>query len=239
MGLTEAMSSALSTGVQHAGSGHPRIKISIEWCHCIASSHIQAKKGKENTSYFVCFGFTDTSVMKLALIVVDMQGAFQKMSRAIVENVVNIMHECHRKNIPIFITQHHDADPSSVLSKWWGTPIVKGSDRWKLIPEIEAAADCERDTFITDKVTYDAFHNTDLKKQLLELGVDTVVVCGAMTNLCCETTARSAFVNNFNVIFLQDGNATSTQEYQEATLKNLEFGFATIKSCKDFIGSLD
>ena len=58
--------------------------------------------------------------------------------------------------------------------------------------------------------------------------MDTVVVCGAMTNLCCETTAQSAFANNFNVIFLRDCNATSTQEFHDATVENLDFGFATI-----------
>ena len=67
--------------------------------------------------------------------------------------------------------------------------------------------------------------------------MDTVVVCGAMTNLCCETTARSAFVNNFDVVFLRDGNATTTQEFQDATLTNLEFGFAMIKTCQEFIAT--
>ena len=45
------------------------------------------------------------------------------------------------------------------------------------------------------------------------LGVDTVVVSGVMTNICYETTAWSAFINNFNVIFPADGNATTMQEY--------------------------
>lgn len=42
-----------------------------------------------------------------------------------------------------------------------------------------------------------------------------------MTNLCSETTARSAFVRDFDVIFLSDGNATLTPEMHEATLLNL------------------
>ena len=91
---------------------------------------------------------------------------------------------------------------------------------------------------ITLLCRYDAFYNTRLKGELHKFGVDTVVICGTMTNLCCETTARVAFVNDFNVIFLHDGNATSTQEFHDATIKNLAFGFAVMKSCREFIDSL-
>ncbi len=60
-------------------------------------------------------------------------------------------------------------------------------------------------------------------------------MCGVVSNLCCETTARSAFVNNFNVIFLSDGNAARAKEFHDATIKNLEAGFATIMTCQEFI----
>ena len=190
------------------------------------------------------FNFTGQAKMsKLAVIVVDMQGRFEGMSRDmnIIGNVVSVIGTCHAKSIPVFITQHNDPDPpSSVLCKWWGDrPIIYGTNDWKLIKEIEEASDPNVDTFIRDKTTYDSFYGTSLKKSLLDLGVDTVVVCGAMTNLCCETTARSAFVNNFNVVFLRDGNATTTQEYHDASIKNLEFGFAKIKTTQEFIESLN
>lgn len=85
---------------------------------------------------------------------------------------------------------------------------------------------------------YDGFYETPLKEKLLKIGADTVVICGVMSNLCCETTARTAFVNDFNVIFLRDGNAARKQEYHDATIKNLEYGFATIRTCQEFTDSL-
>jgi isochorismate hydrolase len=54
-----------------------------------------------------------------------------------------------------------------------------------------------------------------------------------MTNLCCETTARDAFVNDFRVFFLSDGTATVGQEMHEASLRNLEYGFATLLMCEE------
>ena len=180
-------------------------------------------------------------MVKLALIVVDMQGRFEEMSRKmnIIDNVVSVIEACHKEGVPVFFTQHHDPNGmESILGRWWKDPIFKGTDDWRMINEIEDISDKGTDTFIQDKTTYDSFHGTSLKKDLLDLGVDTVVVCGAMTNLCCETTARTAFVNNFNVTFLSDGNATSTQEFHDATIKNLEFGFATIKTCQEFLSTL-
>lgn len=179
--------------------------------------------------------------MKAALIVVDMQASFEQIAREmnIVDKVVNVIKACHDNSIPVFITQHNDPDPTSVLYRWWArTPVTKGSEGWKLIKDIVEAANLRTDTFIDTKVTYDAFYGTCLKQNLLDLGVDTVIVCGVVSNLCCETTARSAFVNNFNVIFLSDGNAARAKEFHDATIRNLETGFATIKTCEEFISSL-
>lgn len=79
---------------------------------------------------------------------------------------------------------------------------------------------------VTEKSTYSAFRNSGLDERLLEMGVKEVIVSGVMTNLCCETTAREAFVRGFRVFFSTDATATSDMDLHEATLKNLAYGFA-------------
>jgi isochorismate hydrolase len=59
-----------------------------------------------------------------------------------------------------------------------------------------------------------------------------------MTNLCCETTARDAFMRDYRVFFLIDGTATGKDDYQLATLKNLGFGFAHLMTCDELIQHL-
>ena len=59
-----------------------------------------------------------------------------------------------------------------------------------------------------------------------------------VSNLCCETTARDAFVRDFRVFFLSDGTASSEKELHTATLKNLAYGFAYIKTCKEVIKNI-
>jgi isochorismate hydrolase len=59
-----------------------------------------------------------------------------------------------------------------------------------------------------------------------------------MTNLCCETTARDAFMKDYRVFFLIDGTATRRSELHLATLKNLGFGFAYLLTCDELIQKL-
>jgi len=47
-----------------------------------------------------------------------------------------------------------------------------------------------------------------------------------MAHLCCETTARSAFVKGFEVVFVIDGTATYNKDFYISTLLNLSHGFA-------------
>jgi len=49
------------------------------------------------------------------------------------------------------------------------------------------------DFVIKDKTRYDAFYHTELDSLLVSLGVETLIICGAETNLCCEATARSEY----------------------------------------------
>jgi len=70
-----------------------------------------------------------------------------------------------------------------------------------------------------------------LEERLVEMGVEEVIVAGVMTNLCCETTAREAFVRGFRVFFSADATATSSVDLHDATLNNLAYGFAYLLDC--------
>jgi isochorismate hydrolase len=65
--------------------------------------------------------------------------------------------------------------------------------------------------------------------------VSQVVICGVMTHLCCESTARSAFMHGFEVFFPVDGSATYNQAYHQATLLNLSHGFATLTTVAEIL----
>lgn len=61
---------------------------------------------------------------------------------------------------------------------------------------------------IVRKTRQSAFYGTDLDSVLRSLGVDTVVICGVTTNVCCLATARDAAARDYRVLFLTDLTAT-------------------------------
>ena len=89
----------------------------------------------------------------------------------------------------------------------------------QITPELDAG-------YTIEKTQYDAFYQTALEDLLKEKGITQVVITGVMTHLCCETTARSAFMRGFTVFFPIDGTATYNEDFHRSTLLNLSHGFA-------------
>ena len=87
---------------------------------------------------------------------------------------------------------------------------------------------------LLDKPRFGAFHGTDLELILRARGIDTVIISGIATNVCCDTTAREANARDFRVLFLSDGTSTagiggaSADELKKATLATLGFLFAQV-----------
>ena len=98
---------------------------------------------------------------------------------------------------------------------------------------------------ILDKPRFGSFHGTDLELILRSKGIDTIIVTGICTNVCCETTAREANVRDFRVFFLSDGTATfgigdhSAEDIQAVTCATLGFFFAQIESVEDMIAKIE
>ena len=73
---------------------------------------------------------------------------------------------------------------------------------------------------------------------LRDNGVRRIVISGVMTHLCCETTARSAFVRGFEVFFTVDGTASYTADFHRASLLNLAHGFAVPVLVSEILAAL-
>ena len=135
---------------------------------------------------------------------------------------------------PVIFTRHmHKADGSDLgmIGKWWDENIIEGTPE----SEIHASLNVEPGDIVIRKNRYSAFHGTDLDMLLAKLGVEDVVVSGVMTNLCCETTARVAFMNDFRVFFPADANSTSSEEMHIASLINIAYGFGTVMRSSEIL----
>ena len=64
------------------------------------------------------------------------------------------------------------------------------------------------------------------------------MICGVMTHLCCETTARDAFMRGFDVYFVMDATATCNEELHLSSLLTLSHGFAVMVETEEVLGWL-
>jgi len=174
---------------------------------------------------------------KTALLVIDMQVFFANLAKPIIGHVISLIDACRASNVEIFFTRHGHRDPQKdggMLGEWWNDLILYGSADWELINELTVSPN---DT-IVDKNRYSAFFNTNLDKNLKGHGVEDIVICGVMTNCCCETTARDAFVRDYRVFFVADATAAPNADLHIASLKNLAYGFAYIIDTNDLCKNL-
>ncbi|KAL7142390.1 hypothetical protein ABFS83_08G120000 [Erythranthe nasuta] len=172
----------------------------------------------------------DPDPKSVGLLVIDIQNHFQSIARPILPALNSTIDLCRRSSVPVLFTRHCHKSPAdySMLYEWWsGEIIIDGTPDSQLIPDLHRS---DSDSVIL-KNTYSAFRDTGLEERLKEMGVEEVIVSGVMTNLCCETTARDAFIRGFRVFFSTDATATSSSELHEATLKNMAYGFAYLVDC--------
>lgn len=91
---------------------------------------------------------------------------------------------------------------------------------------------------VIHKPSYGAFYDTPLETILKNLGKDTVIICGTLTNYCCGTTARQAYERSFKVVLGSDVTSTDDPDMQEPELKVLRKGFAKVLSADEIIKML-
>ena len=78
----------------------------------------------------------------------------------------------------------------------------------------------------------------NLEDVLRTRGLDTLLITGTVTNVCCESTARDAMMRNFKTVMVTDGNAANTDEDHNAALSNFYLTFGDIMSTDFAIGCL-
>jgi nicotinamidase-related amidase len=180
-----------------------------------------------------------------ALIVVDVQRAFDQWEAAgkrrnnpqAVARIVDLLGAFRDRGAPIFHIRHQGTKPSSsFLPDGTGYPVK------------DEAREQGGEPVIVKRVN-SAFIGTDLESRLRAAGITTLVICGATTNHCVETTTRMAGNLGFDARLVRDatwtfdrtgpdGDVHSADEIHAMTLSNINGEFARIVSTAEAIASL-
>ena len=178
-------------------------------------------------------------IQKSALLILDMQDffhndkshAFVPSAKAIIKPIRSLTDLFISNKLPVIITKHINTKANAKqMDAWWRDLLTEDSEFSQIISDFDIP---QAELII--KSQYDAFYNTSLHDILQKNNIEQIIITGVMTHLCCETTARSAFVRGYNVFFPIDGTATYNEEFHIATLTNLAHGFANITLTENFI----
>ena len=138
-----------------------------------------------------------------ALLVIDVQNEYFNGKLPVshppgsLNNILKAMDAATTNQIPLVVIQHAAKSETSPVFR-------KGSPEWELHPDVEKR---HRDVLIA-KNWPDSFTETGLEEWLKSKDIDTLTVCGYMTHMCCDTTARRAFHLGYAVEFLSDATGT-------------------------------
>lgn len=177
-----------------------------------------------------------------ALLVLDMQVYFLDSyshacipsGLAIVPALKALISAYRSLGLPVIFTRHvNSAEDARMMTVWWRELLDADSPLSQIVPELDPG-----ESPVIQKTQYDAFFGTGLDAILRQSGVRQVLVSGVMTHLCCETTARSAFMHGYEVLFLVDGTATYNSAFHQAACLNLSHGFATPTLSDDVLSAL-
>jgi len=183
-------------------------------------------------------------MMKRALLVIDVQNEYftGKMPVTYPEGsfneILKAVGAANQNKIPVILIRHGAPQKDA-------TTFVKDSNEWEIREEILN----KEYVRIFDKALPGSFTDTGLEDFLRANGIDTVVICGYMTQMCCDTTARQAVHLGFSVEFLSDATGTldvsnsagkiTAKELHNAILVTQAMRFSNVISTNEWIIELN
>ena len=199
--------------------------------------------------------FDTINPLTSALVVIDMQNAFCKpgapvevpLSRDIVPNINRLAASLRKLGGDVIwiISEfsHHGG-----VSEWenFFTHIVASEVRERTMAYMEPGAEgtllwheLERKDsdirLVKNRYSCLAPSASQLERVLRSRGVDTLLIAGTKTNVCCETTARDAFDMDFKVVLLSDCCAALSDREHQATMESIIQQFGDVMTTDEIL----
>jgi ureidoacrylate peracid hydrolase len=201
-------------------------------------------------------GLSSIDPAATALLVVDLQNAFMAPgetlenphARDIVPNVNTLARAVRQRGGEVLFLRHTVSDdPRFKLTEWQARMVPRalngdfqlraGTFGHQLYDKLEVLAD----DVLINKHRFSAFlpNSSDLDAELRKRGIDTVIITGTITNVCCESSARDAQMLGYKVVFVSDATAAFTDEEHNAALLSMATVFAEVRPTSGVVALLD
>lgn len=127
-----------------------------------------------------------------------------------------------------------DARECGQVARLLGYRPPKGSRETDILDELTPLDD----EIVLPKITSGAFNSTPLDQMLRNMGKDTIIVCGVVTNGCVETTVRDGRDFGYKVVMVSDACAAMTVEGHENTLKHMSGTRGNVRETASIVAEL-
>ncbi|MDO8408908.1 MAG: isochorismatase family cysteine hydrolase [Phenylobacterium sp.] len=119
------------------------------------------------------------------------------------------------------------------IAQAYGSSGGQGAPRDRLCPEL----DFIEGEIVAEKSAASAFFpgRCDLHDRLAARGIETVIITGTVTNVCCESSARDASTLGYRVIFVADATATVTDAAHNAALYTIYRSFGDVRPTAEIL----
>ena len=170
-----------------------------------------------------------------AIVVVDMQNGFchpdgslfAPASEAAVESVSEVVETARSAGARVIFTrdvhppeQFEDAHYYDEFARW-GEHVVEGSWEAEIVEDLDVRAE----DLVVEKHTYDAFYRTQLGGWLDARGVDDLLICGTLANVCVLHTAGSAGLRDFRPVLVTDALGYIEADHREYAVSHADWLF--------------
>lgn len=173
-----------------------------------------------------------------AIVVVDMQNGFADPdgslyapgSEAAVDPIAELVNRAADAGATVVFTR--DVHPPEQFDgahyydefQQWGEHVVEDTWDAALLEELPT----ERADRVVEKHTYDAFYQTELDGWLTAHGIDDLVICGTLANVCVLHTAGSAGVRDYRPILVEDAIGAIEDDHKEYALEHADWLFGEV-----------
>lgn len=172
---------------------------------------------------------------KYALLVIDVQNYFfDKVSPAhlpdsgkILPRINSLIKYAQNKKWPIIYTNHTaPSKPGNLMAERWDH-LPSG---WEI--KLYGKLNIVSASYKIKKEYYSAFFETRLDDILKREKINHLVLCGVMTHMCVDTTARHGFIMGYQSTVISDACCSKSAGYHQAAILALKHGFSRVMTIK-------
>ncbi|WP_440771965.1 cysteine hydrolase family protein [Natronorubrum sp. DTA28] len=173
-----------------------------------------------------------------AVVVVDMQNGFchpdgslyAPGSETVIEPIADLVERAAGADAAVVYTR--DVHPPEQFDdahyydefEQWGEHVLEGSWEAEIVDELPVeAAD-----HVVEKHTYDAFYNTELEGWLNARGIDDLVICGTLANVCVLHTGGSAGLRDFRPLMVEDCIGAIEDDHKAYAIDHADWLFGEV-----------